>query len=77
MWISFWDPVGFRVRWCDFRPVSSDQRLSSWVMVDALVIIGILAQQLLFCLQQQAFLASGGGARKAVRLLLTLACSHR
>jgi hypothetical protein len=74
------DPVGFRVRWCGFRSVSSNLRLSSLAMVAALVrwFFGALARYLPVCLLQQALLrqalpgSSDGGVRTAARLRLTL-----
>jgi hypothetical protein len=74
-WIS-WDPVGFRVRWCGFKSVSSDLRLSSLSMVAALVrwSFEALARRLPVCLLQQALLrqalpgSGDGGVRTAARL---------
>jgi hypothetical protein len=75
-----WDPVGFRVRWCDFKSVSSDLRFSSLAMVAALVrwSFGALARRLPICLLQQALLrqalpgSDDGGLRMAARLWLAL-----
>jgi hypothetical protein len=72
----------FRVRWCGFRPVSSDLRLSSLTMVAALVrwCLGALARRLPVCLLQQALLrqalpgSGDGGVRTAARLRLALVC---
>ena len=75
-----WDPVCFRVRWCVFRSVSSDLRLSSLAMVAALVRWSFvaLARRLPVRLLQQALLrqvlpgSGDGGVRTAARLRLVL-----
>jgi hypothetical protein len=72
------DPIGFRVRWCGFRSISSDLKLSSWATVTALVrwSFGTLARRLPVCLLQQALLrqalpgSGDGGARTSARLRL-------
>jgi hypothetical protein len=69
------DPVGFCIRWCGFRSVSSDLRLSSLAMVAALVrwSFGALARRLPVCLLQQALPGHGDrGVRTAARLRLAL-----
>ena len=74
------DLIGFRVRWCGFRSVSSDLKLSSWATVTALVrwSFGTIARRLPVCLLQQALLrqalpdSGDGGARTAARLRLVL-----
>jgi hypothetical protein len=74
------DPVGFHVRWCGFRSVSSDLRLSSLAMAAALVCwsFGALARRLPICLLQQALLqqalpgSGDGGMKTAARLRLAL-----
>jgi hypothetical protein len=52
------DPIGFRVRWCGFRSVSFNLRLSSLAIVADLVrwFFGALARRLPICILQQALL---------------------
>jgi hypothetical protein len=54
----YWDPIGFRIRWCGFRLVSFDLRLSSLAMVAVLVrlSLGPLTRRLTIYLLQQDLL---------------------